>query len=94
MKTLTFLLAILLPSLTLADEPVRVSFAGLDLHSRAGIRALYLRIEVASKVVCGDPEQVVQIYARERIATCVRKTMAATVERVNNARLSAYAASR
>lgn len=69
----------------------RIRFDDLNLGTDEGVAALYLRITLSARSVCGDPEQVVQVYARERIAQCVKATVAETVRRVHNEHLLAYA---
>lgn len=95
MKALFVTLSLALAFSAAAADPdpvkVAVTYRASDLATPAGIEALYLRIELAARERCVDPEQVVQIYARPQIASCIRKTVDYTVRQIGDARLTEYA---
>jgi len=67
---------------------VHVSFAGLDLSSKAGAAILYQRIKGAAQQVCGsvDRRQLAQLA---RWSACYEKALADAVAQVNQPQVTA-----
>ena len=75
------------PAVVLAGTPshvqetnATVSYADLNLESEAGVRALYRRLQYASKKVCNARSVLVQYQA----SACYRKTLSNAVEKFDN----------
>ena len=68
------------------DASVTVSYADLDIHSKAGARVLYMRLKRASETVCGIQSHIINgsltrtLKARE----CFRETLEASVEKIGS----------
>ena len=65
---------------------VKVSYADLDIHSKAGARVLYMRLKRASETVCGIQSHIINgsltrtLKAREYF----RETLEASVEKIGS----------
>jgi UrcA family protein len=78
-----------LPSL--ADEtPMKtVSYADLNLGSRAGVEALYRRIERAAAEVCDMPQGTLQLKLDAELKTCRADATDRAIVHANLPRLNA-----
>ena len=75
------------------DAPsITVQFADLDLDHRAGIVALYTRLDGAARQVCGDRQA--DLRSKQAYRTCVHKALSAAVARIDRPMLSGYVAQR
>ena len=89
--------AITIPAVGLAAAPtqfgdvsVKVSYADLDIDSKAGAKVLYTRLKRASEEVCGIQSHVINgsLAATSKARTCFRETLEATVEKIDSDALS------
>ena len=69
---------------------VKVSYADLDIDSKAGAKVLYTRLRRASEEVCGIQSHVINgsLAATSKARTCFRKTLEASVEKIDSDALS------
>ena len=67
---------------------VHVSYAGLDLSSKAGAAILYRRLKGAAQDVCGSVDAR-QLAQRARWTACYEKALADAVVRVNQPQVTA-----
>jgi UrcA family protein len=75
------------------DAPsITVQYADLDLDHKAGIVALYARLDGAARQVCGDRQA--DLRAKQAYRTCVHKALSAAVERIDRPMLSDYVVQR
>lgn len=65
-----------------------VSYADLDLSRQADVAALYTRLKIVSKDVCGTPD-IRDLAMRRLHEACVEEALSDAVEQVGNAALSA-----
>ncbi len=68
----------------------KVSFAGLDLTTNAGVETLYRRLKAASAAVCGPQRSPVEAGSLDRLREnkrCYRQALDQAVSQVNNDRL-------
>jgi UrcA family protein len=77
------------PSIVLAQaaspREVTVSYADLNLENEAGVKALYGRLQQASREVCGvGSGGIVESIERVRVHQCYRETLAEAVENVDS----------
>jgi len=73
-----------------ADQPltVHVSYAGLDLSSKAGAASLYRRLKGAAQDVCGSVDHR-QLEQYAHWTTCYEKALADAVAQVNQPQVTA-----
>jgi UrcA family protein len=73
------------------DEPsIRVKFVDLDLNTEAGRRALLDRLGKAADHVCGEQaSSFASVGSSQIYLACYRRTLAAAVDKVHHAQLSA-----
>ena len=85
------------PAVTLAGTPshvqetnATVSYADLNLESEEGVRALYRRLQYASKEVCDarSPEITRSVFIQYQASACYRKTLSNAVEKFDNDNLT------
>jgi UrcA family protein len=67
-----------------------VRFADLNLDSRAGIEALYRRIQSAARNVCGPAEDLGSRRLSPAWQSCTREAVMTAVRRVDRPLLTAY----
>jgi UrcA family protein len=66
----------------------RVRFSDLNLHTDAGVDALYARLRKAASEVCGSPDiRELKAYAAESL--CFERTLSNAVAQVHSTKLSA-----
>lgn len=76
------------PSIVMAQagnpREITVSYADLNLDSDAGVKALYGRLQQASRGVCGATSGgITETIERLRIDQCYRETLADAVEKID-----------
>jgi UrcA family protein len=73
------------------DEPsTRVKFVDLDLNTDSGRRALLDRLSKAADHVCGEQaSSFASVGSSQMYLACYRRTLAAAVDKVHHAQLSA-----
>ena len=73
------------------DVSVRVSYADLDIESKAGARVLYTRLKRASEEVCGIKPHVINGSLAETLKAriCYRDTLEASIEKIDSDALTA-----
>jgi UrcA family protein len=89
--------AVCLPLGVQAGEPVEtrvVSYADLNLSTKAGLEAMYARLEAAAKDVCGEEPMLIELTRHKAYESCVDSTLAAAVSGVRSASLAALHASK
>ena len=84
----------LLPTLTLANplddvRSVRVRFGDLDVSAPAGAERLYRRLSIASRDVCGDESEIVDLQQLADIRACRSEALEDAVARVDRPMLTA-----
>ena len=94
--------AITIPSIAFAAAPshvddvsITVSYADLDIESKAGAKVLYLRLKKASEAVCGIQSHVVNGSLADTLKAraCFRETLEASVKKIESDALSEIHAS-
>jgi UrcA family protein len=86
-----------LPLAAQAGEPLAtrvVSYADLDLASKAGLATMYARIEAAAQDVCGAAPTLIELVRQQAYEQCVDSTVAAAVGGARSASLAALHASK
>ena len=89
--------AVCLPLGAQAGEPVEtrvVSYADLNLTTKAGLEAMYARLEAAAKDVCGEAPMLIELARYKHYERCVDSTLASAVSSVRSASLAALHASK
>lgn len=95
--TLLAAAAITIPAIGFAAAPteiddvsVKVSYADLDIDSKAGAKVLYVRLKKASEEVCGIQSHVIHGSLAETLKarSCFRETLEASVEKIDSDVLS------
>ena len=84
--------AVCLPLGVQAGEPVEtrvVSYADLNLSTKAGLEAMYSRLEEAAKDVCGEQPMLIELTRYKHYERCVDSTLASAVSSVRSASLAA-----
>ena len=82
------------PAITSADglkgKAVKVSYTDLNLEKEAGAKALYRRLQQASKQACGvvSLKSAGSVKTMSDMKACYRTTLAAAVEEVDNSELT------
>jgi UrcA family protein len=68
------------------DAGVKVSYADLDIHSKAGARVLYSRLKRASEEVCGIQSHVINgsLAMTLKARACFQETLEASVEKIDS----------
>lgn len=86
----------LLPALALADpfdgddaRSVTVHYGDLDLNSAMGAEHLYRRLSVASREVCGDEMEIIDLQQLSDIRTCRKEALEDAVATVDTPLLTA-----
>jgi UrcA family protein len=69
-----------------------VNYSDLDLNASDGAAALYGRLRLGARVVCGAAPDIRRFRAHDVFQACVRDAMAAAVATVDSQTLSQYAA--
>lgn len=89
--------AVFLPLAAQAGEPVEtrvVSFADLNLSTKAGLETMYARLEAAARDVCGEEPMLIELTRHKAYERCVDSTLAAAVGGARSASLAALHASK
>ena len=75
----------------LSDVSVKVSYADLDIESKAGASVLYSRLKRASEEVCGIKPHVINGSLADTLKarTCFRETLEASVDKIDSDALTA-----
>jgi UrcA family protein len=70
---------------------MKVSFEDLDIHSAAGARVLYARLQRASKSACGvrPPRELGSIVAHAQAMECYEKMLTKAVNKIDSMPLKA-----
>ena len=82
------------PAIASADElkgkAVKVSYTDLNLEKEVGAKALYRRLQQASKQACGveSLNSTGSVKIRSDMKACYRSTLAAAVEEVDSTELT------
>lgn len=73
------------------DVSVKVSYADLDIESKAGAKVLYSRLKRASEEVCGIKPHVINgsLATTLRARTCYRETLEGSIEQIDSDTLTA-----
>ncbi len=68
------------------DVSVKVSYADLDIHSKAGARVLYSRLKRASEAVCGIQSHVINgsLAVTLKARACFRETLEASIDKIDS----------
>lgn len=68
------------------DASVKVSYADLDIHSKAGAAVLYTRLKRASEEVCGIQSHVINgsLTVTLKARACFRETLETSVRKIDS----------
>ena len=68
------------------DTSVKVSYADLDIHSKAGAKVLYTRLKRASEEVCGIQSHVINgsLAVTLKARTCFHDTLESSVRKIDS----------
>ena len=69
-----------------SDASVKVSYADLDIQSKAGAKVLYSRLKRASEEVCGIKPHVINgsLAETHKARMCYREALEASVENIDS----------